>query len=160
MDRRAECLEVDVDCGGRRHTIRWRDGVLSLLGHPGPRDRDDVLVALSGHVATCRLVEAAWYNLDDVRALHFLTVDALELAGMARGLALTVEQRAVLERRDDFTAGQRREAEDAFDQKIYQSRLASLGLDLARRRGLDARARLRWQPRRRGPRKPRLTIPR
>src|SRR5688500_2212751 len=100
--------EVVVACGGAAHVIRWTArGGLALLGHPGPRDADDVLVALSGAPARCRAIEAAWHGLDRRAASALLGASAEQLARIAARLPVTLEQRDRVRRRDDLPEGQR-----------------------------------------------------
>lgn len=127
--------EVVVACGCADHVIRCRaDGRLELLGHPGPRDADDVLVALAGGTARCRAVEAAWNGIERGAAVQLLDASAEQLARIAHRLPVTLEQREHVRRRDDLSDAQRAALLANFDQAAYLAEVASLGPVLAGRR--------------------------
>jgi hypothetical protein len=140
-------VEAEVDCGGNRHVVRWTTEGLVLLGHTGEREDDDVLVALSGEPSRCRVVEAAWNALAPAYAIELLDVPAEQLAVIAHRLPVIADQRERVRRRRDLTDEQRAASIQGFDQLAHRSVVASLGLELARRRGLDA---LRFGVARRG----------
>jgi hypothetical protein len=56
-----EPLELDVDCGGDRHTLRWEAGDLLLRDHD--REGESVLAALGGGEPACVEVADAWQVL-------------------------------------------------------------------------------------------------
>ena len=127
--------EVTVRCGGVDHVLRaGAGGRLELLGHPGPRDDDDVLVALSGGAARCRQLEEAWDGLGPEAAGSLLDASPQKLAQIAQRLPATVEQRERVRRRDDLSDGQRASLLRNFDQAVYLAEVASLGPGLATRR--------------------------
>jgi hypothetical protein len=134
----SEELGVDVRCGGATHRIRWTRHGLELLGHPGGRDEDDVLVALSGAPARCRRIEEAWTELDAERALELLDADEGRLAAIARRLPVALDQRERVRRRDDLSDEERAAALRGFDQMTHLAAIAALGPAFARRRALDA----------------------
>ena len=132
----ADAASVVVSCGGADHVVRVVDGGarLELVGHPGPRDADDVLVALSGQPARCRSIEDAWIRLDRRGAAELRAASPEQLARMAHRLPVTVEQRQRVAVRDDLTAAQRQSLLASFDQACAVAELASLGPTLARLR--------------------------
>jgi hypothetical protein len=150
--------ELEVSCGGSTHRIRWTPRGLDLLGHPGGREEDDVLVALSGEPASCRRIEAAWVALEPARALELLTATAVgagsgdevarRLAAIARRLPAAVDQRERVRRRDDLSDDERAVAIHGFDQMIALAEVAALGPVFARRRAVEAVDEL-WRGRRR-----------
>ena len=125
--------EVVVVCGGAEHVIRWvgRSEHLELLGHPGARDDDDVLVALSGEPARCRAIERAWDGLSPASAEQLLTATPSQLASMAARGRFTAEQRAKVARRDDLSEPERRRLLQAFEDLLFLGEVASLGPALA-----------------------------
>jgi hypothetical protein len=141
-----EELGLEVACGGAIHRIQWTRRGLDLLGHPGGREEDDVLVALSGEAARCRRIEEAWTELEDERALELLDADHERLAAIARRLPIALDQRERVRRRDDLSDEQRAAALHGFDQMTHLAELAALGQPLARQRALDAVDRL-WRRR-------------
>ncbi|HUP85413.1 MAG TPA: hypothetical protein VM143_07080 [Acidimicrobiales bacterium] len=141
--------EVIVRCGGAEHVIRWSRHRLDLLGHPGRREEDDVLVALSGSPARCRVIEEAWRRLDRARAAELLAASPERLELLASRLAATLDQRGYVSRRDDLTDAERAEALAAFDQMAYLAEIAALGPVLARRCAQGVLRRRWWPPRRR-----------
>lgn len=142
--------EVVVRCGGVDHVIRWSaGGGLQLLGHPGPRDADDVLVALSGEAAACRAIEDAWTRLGVEHARALLDATPDRLAWMAHRLPATREQRERVRRRDDLSDDQRAALLANFDQLIAAAEVAGLGSALAHARAAEVLAgRWRWRRRR------------
>ena len=128
--------EVVVACGGADHVIRWVPGSdgLDLAGHPGPRDADDVLVALSGAPARCRAIEEAWDGLTAAGADQVLAATPEQLASMAGRARFTAEQRAKVARRDDLSDGERARLLRAFEELLFVAEVAGLGPDLARAR--------------------------
>jgi hypothetical protein len=144
--------ELEVTCGGATHRIRWTPHGLELLGHPGGREEDDVLVALSGAAAHCRRIEAAWTALEAERALELLTLTAGDdspqrLAAIARRHPVAVDQRERVRRRDDLTDEERARAIHGFDQMIHLADVAALGPTFARLRAAEAVDQL-WRRRR------------
>lgn len=125
-----------VACGGADHVIRWvvDTGRIELLGHPGPRDADDVLVALSGEAARCRAVEEAWNGLTPSGAKQLLAATPAELASMAARARFTAEQRVQVARRDDLSEPERRLLLRAFEERLFTAEVAALGPTLARGR--------------------------
>src|SRR5688500_17900432 len=118
--------EVVVTCGGAAHVIRWRVGSdrLDLLGHPGARDADDVLVALSGEPARCRAIEEAWAGLTPAGAEQLLAATPSQLASMAARARFTAEQRAKVARRDDLAEPERRRLLQAFEELLFVAEVA------------------------------------
>jgi hypothetical protein len=127
--------EVVVRCGGVDHVLRCGPGArLELLGHPGPREDDDVLVALSGGAARCRQLEEAWNGLGADAAGALLDASPSKLTQIAQRLPATLEQRERVRRRDDLSEGQRASLLRNFDQAVYLAEVASLGPALATHR--------------------------
>lgn len=147
--------EVIVACGGSDHLVRWVEGSrrLELLGHPGPRDADDVLVALSGQPARCRAIEEAWECLTPSGAEQLLSATPDQLAAMAGRARYTAEQRAKVARRDDLSVVERQVLLRAFEDLLFVAEVAALGPTFARGRaaavlGPPWRRRLRMLQRR------------
>ena len=140
---------VEVSCGGGQvHVIDWSPSRgLVLLGHPGERDDDDVLVALSRAPARCRSIEDAWRSLDPVRALEFLSATPSQLEAIARRLPPALDQRERVRHRDDLHDDQRAAAIRGFDQMAALAEVAGLGPALARARAVEA-AGVVWRDRR------------
>jgi hypothetical protein len=127
--------EVVVVCGRVEHVLRGdAGGRLELLGHPGPREDDDVLVALSGGAARCRQLEEAWNGLGRDAAGSLLDASPEKLTQIAQRLPATLEQRERVRRRDDLPEGQRASLLRNFDQAVYLAEVASLGPALAAHR--------------------------
>lgn len=127
--------EVVVSCGGADHVIRWDPGgrrPLELLGHAGEREADDVLVALSGAPARCRTIAAAWDSLSVGHAEELLAAPDERLAQMKLRVAVTVEQRRNVQRRDDLSDPLRRRLLESFDRLVAASEVAALGPAAAR----------------------------
>ena len=122
-----------VACGGANHVIRCEPGSgrLTLRGHPGARDADDVLVALSGERARCRAVEEAWERLSPAGADQLLSATPSQLASMAARARFTAEQRAKVAKRDDLSEPERRRLLQAFEELLFVAEVASLGETLA-----------------------------
>ena len=118
--------EVVVVCGGAEHVIRWVGGSssLELLGHPGARSDDDVLVALSGEPARCRAIERAWDCLSRSSAELLLSATPSQLAAMAARGRFTAEQRAKVARRDDLSEPERRRLLRAFEERLFAAEVA------------------------------------
>ena len=153
-----DVLEVAVPCGGTTHRIAWTpERGLELLGHPGGRDEDDVLVALSGSAARCRRIEEAWYALDAERALELVGADDTRLAAIARRLPVAVDQRERVRRRDDLTDIERAGALRGFDQMTHLAEVAALGRGFAGARATEAVDEL-WRRRGRGRRSSRRAL--
>ena len=125
--------EVVVACGGAAHVIRWPVGSdrLDLLGHPGAREADDVLVALSGESARCRAIEEAWAGLTPAGAEQLLAASPSQLASMAARARFTAEQRAKVARRDDLSESERKVLLRAFEELLFVAEVAGLGATLA-----------------------------
>jgi hypothetical protein len=124
--------EIVVRCGGVDHVLRADASArLELLGHPGPREDDDVLVALSGGPARCRQLEEAWAELGRDAAVALLDASPEKLRQIAQRLPATVEQRERVRRRDDLPEGQRASLLRNFDQACYLAEVAWLGPALA-----------------------------
>ena len=121
--------EVVVACGGADHVVRWDGGSahLELLGHPGAREDDDVLVALSGEPARCRSVEEAWDGLTASGAEQLLAATPAQLATMAARARFTAEQRRNVARRDDLSDAERRRLLRAFEELLFAAEVAALG---------------------------------
>ena len=128
--------EVVVACGGAEHVVRWvaSEDRLQLLGHPGDRDDDDVLVALSGAPARCRAIEEAWDGLTPSGADQLLAATSSQLASMAARARFTAEQRANVARRDDLSDAERRRLLRAFEELLFTAEVAALGPAFARAR--------------------------
>lgn len=125
--------DVLVACGGADHVIRWNPASphLELLGHPGTREDDDVLVALSGEPARCRAIEEAWDGLSPSGADQLLAATPEQLAKMAGRARFTSEQRAKVARRDDLSEPERRRLLKAFEELLFTAEVAALGPALA-----------------------------
>jgi len=61
--------EVELDCGGARHRVRWDRGRLAALDHP-ELEGERALAALAGEPRPCIELLDAWHrHADDVRVL-------------------------------------------------------------------------------------------
>jgi hypothetical protein len=61
--------QASVECGGKRHRLRWEHGTLQALDH-GDAESERTLAALGGQSCTCLdLIEAWDHHRDDLRVL-------------------------------------------------------------------------------------------
>jgi hypothetical protein len=83
--------EVEVECQGSAHVLRWEEGHLVATGHEDP-EGERLLAALGGEVAGCLQVVAAWQaHAGDARVLALGPVSAHDVIAADEGAVANVD---------------------------------------------------------------------